>query len=356
MQPVWRADKPQKGRYREFYQCDADTVGSASMLADAETITLINEILSTLGFKKFKIRINNRKILSGIVEYSGVAVNRGNEVCIAIDKLEKIGIDGVKKELEEREISQASINNILPILEIKGDTETVLKDISSLLSGSKIGMDGITETGELLSAIQSLGVPAENYVLDLYLARGLTYYTGPIYESVVEEPKIGSLTGGGRYDELVGMFLGQNIPATGTTIGIERIIDVMTELNMLPETKTKTQVLVTIFDESTRTASLGTAKNLRDAGINTEVFFDPGGLKKQFKYADKKGIPFVVILGPDEVANKKVTLKNLNTGEQVSLSLEQVISKLKISSVRNFDALPQDSNFRKGNQSDGIDK
>jgi histidyl-tRNA synthetase len=220
MQPVWRADKPQKGRYREFYQCDADTVGSASMLADAETITLINEILSTLGFKKFKIRINNRKILSGIVEYSGVAVNRGNEVCIAIDKLEKIGIDGVKKELEEREISQSAINNILPILEIKGDTETVLKDISSLLSGSKIGMDGITETGELLSAIQSLGVPAENYVLDLYLARGLTYYTGPIYESVVEEPKIGSLTGGGRYDELVGMFLGQNIPATGTTIGI----------------------------------------------------------------------------------------------------------------------------------------
>jgi len=329
MQPVWRGDKPQKGRYREFYQCDADTVGTASMLADAETIALINEILTTLGFKKFKIRINNRKILSGIVEYSGVAVNRCNEVCIAIDKLEKIGIDGVKQELQERQIPQSAINKILPILEISGDAELILNDVTSLLKSSEIGMEGINETNELISYISTLGVPQQNCVIDLYLARGLTYYTGPIYESVVEEPNIGSLTGGGRYDELVGMFLGRNIPATGTTIGLERIIDVMTELNMLPDSKTKTQVLVTIFNEDTKKASLEITNQLRSAGINTENFFDSGGLKKQFKYADKKGIPFVVILGPDEILKDEISLKNMNSGEQTNMTIEKLIDLLK---------------------------
>jgi len=330
MQPVWRGDRPQKGRYREFYQCDADTVGSASMVADAETIALINEILTALGFKKFKIRINNRKILSGVVEYSGVDVNRSNEVCIAIDKLEKIGIDGVKQELLEREIPEAAINKILPILEISGEAETILNDVSSLLNSIGIGMEGIAETNELIADIPTLGVPQQNYVIDLHLARGLSYYTGPIYESIVEEPNIGSLTGGGRYDELVGMFLGKNIPATGTTIGIERIIDVMTELNMLPDSKTKTQVLVTIFNEDTKKASLEITKELRSAGINTEIFFDSGGLKKQFKYANKKGIPFVAVIGPEEVEKKEISLKNMTTGEQARIKTGDVINKLSI--------------------------
>ena len=330
MQPVWRGDRPQKGRYREFYQCDADTVGSASMVADAETIALINEILTALGFKKFKIRINNRKILSGVVEYSGVDVNRSNEVCIAIDKLEKIGIDGVKQELLEREIPETAINKILPILEISGEAETILNDVSSLLNSIGIGMEGIAETNELIADIPTLGVPQQNYVIDLHLARGLSYYTGPIYESIVEEPNIGSLTGGGRYDELVGMFLGKNIPATGTTIGIERIIDVMTELNMLPDSKTKTQVLVTIFNEDTKKASLEITKELRSAGINTEIFFDSGGLKKQFKYANKKGIPFVAVIGPEEVEKKEISLKNMTTGEQARIKTGDVINKLSI--------------------------
>ena len=328
MQPVWRGDRPQKGRYREFYQCDADTVGSASMVADAETIALINEILTALGFKKFKIRINNRKILSGVVEYSGVDVNRSNEVCIAIDKLEKIGIDGVKQELLEREIPEAAINKILPILEISGEAETILNDVSSLLNSIGIGMEGIAETNELIADIPTLGVPQQNYVIDLHLARGLSYYTGPIYESIVEEPNIGSLTGGGRYDELVGMFLGKNIPATGTTIGIERIIDVMTELNMLPDSKTKTQVLVTIFNEDTKKASLEITKELRSAGINTEIFFDSGGLKKQFKYANKKGIPFVAVIGPEEVEKKEISLKNMTTGEQARIKTGDVIKNI----------------------------
>ena len=329
MQPVWRADRPQKGRYREFFQCDADAVGSASMLADAETITLINEILTALGFKKFKIRINNRKILSGIVEYSGVDVSRGNEVCIAIDKLEKIGIDGVKEELEKREIPQQAISKILPILEIEGDPVSVLKNIATLLSSSEIGTDGVNETEELLSYLKSSGIPAENYVLDLYLARGLTYYTGPIYESVVEEPNIGSLTGGGRYDELIGMFLGKDIPATGTTIGIERIIDVMTELNMLPQAKTASKVLVTVFEKSTRINSMNLVNQLRKAGINSEIFFECGGLKKQFNYANKKGIPYVVIIGPEEAEKNEASVKYMETGKQERMSFEKVVEYLK---------------------------
>jgi len=329
IQPVWRADRPQKGRYREFWQCDADTVGSASMLADAESIAIVNEVLTTLGFEQFKIRINNRKILSGIVEYAGVEKERGNEVCIAIDKLEKIGLDGVKAELQHRDIPQEAIEKIIPVLEIKGSTDTILDDVATVLRSSEIGLEGINEIKALLSFTDNLGVPKDNYAVDLYLARGLEYYTGPIYESVVDKPKIGSLTGGGRYDELVGMFLGHNIPATGTTIGIERIIDVMTELNMLPETKTTTKVLVTVFNEDVRSQSLSVVQDLRNAGINTEVFFDSGGLKKQFGYAHKKGIPFVVILGPDELARGEITVKDMNSGEQKQMGVKGFIDDLR---------------------------
>ncbi len=329
IQPVWRADKPQKGRYREFYQCDADNVGSASMMADAETIALINEILLRLGFKKFKIRINNRKILSGIVEYSGEPIERETDVCIAIDKLEKIGIDGVTKELKNRGISAQSIGKLLPVLEIKGTAETVLNDISEILSDSQIGAEGVEELKELVSYLEPLGVKSENFVIDLYLARGLSYYTGPIFESIVEEPKIGSLTGGGRYDKLIGMFLGEDIPATGTTIGIERIIDVMTELNMLPEAKTSTKVLVTVFDKNSKQESLKLVRKFRENSINAEIFLDSAGLKRQFKYANKQGIPFVVVMGPDEAAKNELSLKNMETGEQQTMTLERAIELLK---------------------------
>ena len=329
IQPVWRADRPQKGRYREFFQCDADNVGSASMMADAETIAIINEILTVLGFKQFKIKINNRKILSGIVEYSGVETNRGMDVCIAIDKVDKIGIDGVKKELLQREISDNAIAKILPILEISGKIENILSDVSSLLKSSEVGSEGINEIRELISYMKSMDIPTNNYVVDLYLARGLTYYTGPIFESVVEEPKIGSLTGGGRYDELIGMFSGENIPATGTTLGIERIIDVMTELKMMPEAKTSTKVLVTIFNDETKDASLKLIQKIRKAGINSEIYFDSNGLKKQFKYADKMGIPYVVIMGPDEAEKNEVSLKDLRKGEQTQMTVEKMLEVLK---------------------------
>ena len=329
IQPVWRADKPQKGRYREFFQCDADNVGSSSMLADAETIAIINEILLTLGFQKYKIRINNRKILSGIVEYSGVDMTRDTDVCVAIDKFEKIGLDGVKKELEIREIPNQAIDKILPILEIKGNPDSVLTDVGELLKDSEIGTRGVEEISELISYIKTMGITEENYVMDLYLARGLSYYTGPIFESVVEEPRIGSLTGGGRYDKLIGMFLGEDIPATGTTLGIERIIDVMTELNMMPDMRTSIKVLVTIFDEQTKNNSIKLVQKLRNAGIKSEIYYEISSLKKQFKYADKMGIPYVIILGPEEVEKNELSLKDMTTGEQKQMAVDLAIEFLR---------------------------
>ncbi len=329
IQPVWRADRPQKGRYREFFQCDADNVGSASMLADAETISIIHEILTRLGFKKFKIKINNRKILSGMVEYAGVNKIRGMDVCIAIDKVEKIGLDGVREELAKRDLEKTSIEKILPLLEIKGDPDSVLKQLGELLAVTEIGTEGVKEMVELFSHLKTMGISENSYQIDLSLARGLTYYTGPIFESVIEEPHIGSLTGGGRYDELVGMFLGENIPATGTTIGIERVIDVMTELNMLPETKTSTRVLVTIFNEETKAVSLQLVQKLRQADINSEIAYDSGYLKKQFKYADKVGIPYVIIMGPDEITKSMVSVKNMKTGEQSQIGFDQIVQFFK---------------------------
>ena len=207
IQPVWRAERPQRGRYREFYQCDVDTVGSPSMMADAEIITIINEILTKLGFSRFRIRINNRK----------VPEEKAIDLFIGIDKLEKIGLSGVEEELKNRGIAREAIAKIIPILEVKGDFKTVLSEAEKLLYGSKIGEEGLSELAELFNYATSFGVPPGNLILDLSLARGLDYYTGPIYESVVDEPRIGSLTGGGRYDNLIGMFLGRDIPATGTS-------------------------------------------------------------------------------------------------------------------------------------------
>lgn len=328
IQPVWRADRPQRGRYREFYQCDVDTVGTESMLADAESIAIVYDVLSSLGFEKFKIRINNRKILNGILSYAGVDPEKGNSVFIAIDKLEKIGLDGVKKELVERGLSEAEANKILTVLEISGESGQVLSELSSSLAQFETLMQGTEELRQITSYLDELGVPKTTHKIDLYLVRGLGYYTGPIHEAVVEEPKIGSLTGGGRYDKLIGVFLGRDVPATGTAFGIERMIDVMNQLDMFPEMNTKTQVLVTIFDQATRKASLRFTQELRKCGLNAEFFMDVTKVKKQFSYANKKRIPFVAIIGPDEMATNQVTIKNMKTGEQKTLSSERAIKML----------------------------
>ncbi|MCD6451729.1 MAG: histidine--tRNA ligase [Acidobacteria bacterium] len=330
IQPVWRAERPQRGRYREFYQCDVDTVGSPSMMADAEIITIINEILTKLGFSRFRIRINNRKVLNGIAEKAGVPEEKAIDLFIGIDKLEKIGLSGVEEELKNRGIAREAIAKIIPILEVKGDFKTVLSEAEKLLYGSKIGEEGLSELAELFNYATSFGVPPGNLILDLSLARGLDYYTGPIYESVVDEPRIGSLTGGGRYDNLIGMFLGRDIPATGTSIGIERIIDALTELKMLPAEKTLSEVLVTVFDKESFPESAKVARELRDAGINTTIYFEPGDkLSSQLKYADKRGIPLAIIVGPDEIKEGVVAVKDLGSGKQEKVERRKLISLIK---------------------------
>lgn len=328
IQPVWRGDRPQRGRYREFYQCDIDTIGSKSIMVDAENIALVDEILSTLGFEKFKIRINNRKILTGIAEYVGL-IEKENDISIAIDKLDKIGIDGVKEELKRRGIPEDAVTRLLSVLEIKGKPESVLAQIKDILTNSEAGSAGVAEIEQLIENIKAMNVTPEHFAIDLYLARGLSYYTGPIYESIVSEPNIGSLTGGGRYDELVGMFLGKNIPASGTTIGLERIIYVMTQLDMIPETKTKSQVLVTLFSEEMRKSSMSTVQNLRSNNINAEIFFDPKNLKKQFNYANQKNIPFVIVIGPDEAKEDKVSVKEMKTGTQTIIQRSELVDFLR---------------------------
>lgn len=328
IQPVWRADRPQRGRYREFYQCDVDTVGTESMLADAEVIAIVNDVLETLGFEQFIIRINNRKILDGILAHAGIDPKKGPAALIAIDKLDKIGIDGVRSELGNRAISEDSIKRILRVLEISGTPKEVLSELTSTINKNAVLDEGIDELQQIINYLSDLGTPPQRYKIDLYLARGLGYYTGPIYETVVEEPKIGSLSGGGRYDNLIGMFLGKEIPATGTSFGIERIIDVMSELEMFPTSATKTAVLVTLFDQSTLSASLSFTQELRKIGINAENFLNLAKFKKQLSYANRKEIPFVAIIGPDELAENRVTIKNMRTGEQKTFDRREGVDYL----------------------------
>ncbi len=325
--PVWRAERPQKGRYREFYQCDADVVGTRSMLADAEIIAVIYTILTRLGFKHFIIKLNNRKILTAIGEYARVPPALLGGLYRSIDKLEKVGSEGVHDELLKNEISPEAAERILALISIPGSD---LRALSTPLGEVPEARVGIDEIEQLVSFVSDLGVAPDKIRVDFTMVRGLEYYTGPIYETVVTEPKIGSLTGGGRYDELIGLFTNRSLPATGTTVGIERIIDVMEELRMFPPEvgRTVTQVLVTVFDDDRQKDSLRIASELRGAGINTEVWFDTDGLGKQLKYASAKGIPYAVIVGPDEAGAGAATLRDLNSGEQVRVERAQLVQEL----------------------------
>ncbi|NOX36401.1 MAG: histidine--tRNA ligase [Calditrichaeota bacterium] len=330
IQPVWRADKPQKGRFREFYQCDVDIVGSPSMLADAEIIAIIYEVLQSLNFRQFTIRINHRKILFGITEVSGAGMEKELEVCRAIDKMDKIGMEGVKEELLKREISPEAVQRILDILSTSGDNATRLQQTAAHLQASEVGQQGIREMQELFEYLALYQIPEDFVQFDLYLSRGLDYYTGPIYETVVREPRIGSITGGGRYDNLIGLFSGQDFPATGTTIGLERIITVMEELNMFPpHLRTPVQVLVTVFDPNTLPYSIAIARELRAAGIRTDLYTGKSKLRGQFGLANDKGIPLVVIAGPDEQQANQVNIKQMETGEQITVSRENMVQTIR---------------------------
>ena len=329
--PVWRAERPQKGRYRQFFQCDADTIGSDSMLADAENVNLVYQVLSRLGFKQFQININDRKLIAGIGQFAGVPTAQLGGLYRSIDKLDKIGLDGVTKELKENGISEDVIEKLLPLLQIEGDATTVLSELGEQLGDLEIAREGITELKELIGYLTILCVPEECYKVNVAMVRGLEYYTGPIYETVVEEPKIGSITGGGRYDELIGSFSKQSFPATGTSFGIERIIDVMEEFDMFPSSvgKTVTQVLMTIFDDELMKESLKLATQLREGGIRTEVYFRPARISTQMKYADTKGIPYAVILGSDELAAGNAAVRDLKDREQENVPLDQVVERIK---------------------------
>lgn len=308
IQPVWRAEKPQKGRYREIYQCDIDTIGSSSPLSDAEIIAVINDSLKVLGFTNYKIRINSRSVLFSTMEKSGIPEKMWLSAIQSIDKLNKKPQEEIEKELTDKGLGFEQIQDIFGFLK-KAEPDEFLKKVVDL--ANKMGVK-------------------ENLVFDPILSRGLDYYTGPIFESVVEEPKIGSVTGGGRYDKLLKTLGGPDLPATGTTIGLDRVCDVIEELNLWPDINpTPTKVLVTVFSKEFLIQSIKAAKMLRGAGINTEIYPDERvKLDKQLKYADKKGIPFVVIIGPEEALKKSVVIKSLKTGEQKTVDLKELLSQI----------------------------
>ena len=334
IQPVWRADKPQlnQGRFREFYQCDADTVGSNSIFADAEFIIITDEILNELGFKEYSIRINNRKILKGIIEFLGINPKLEGSFLRSLDKLDKIGLDGVNDELSKKGFSNDVIDKINDILEIstEGDSRNVIDLLNEKFESVSSFKEGLDEIKILFDYLEMTDIEKNNYNFDLYLARGLEYYTGIIYESVVDSlPHLGSLTGGGRYNKLIGTFAGRDIPATGTTIGLDRIFTAMKQLNILPEKKTRTQVLICNFGNEFIKNSLSSASLLRKEGFNTEIYFEEDKINKQFSYANKNGIPIVIIEGSDEIKEGKISIKNMIDRTQISIHKEQLADKVR---------------------------
>ncbi|MCR5850723.1 MAG: histidine--tRNA ligase [Bacteroidaceae bacterium] len=316
IQPVWRADRPQKGRYREFYQCDADVVGSDSLLCEVELMQIINTVFRRFGIRVC-IKINNRKILSGIAEMIGEA-EKIVDITVAIDKLDKIGLDAVNEELRQDGISEEAIQKLQPIINLSGTNAEKIATMRQVLAGSEIGQKGIDEVEYVLNIIQNSKLKIQNYVeLDLTLARGLNYYTGCIFEVKALDVEIGSITGGGRYDNLTGIFGMPGLSGVGISFGADRIYDVLNQLDLYPEAvTTATQVLFINFGEKETAYSLPILVNLREQGIRCEIYPDASKIKKQMQYANQKGIPFVIMTGETEMAEGKVMLKNMETGEQ----------------------------------------
>ena len=326
IQPVWRADRPQKGRYREFYQCDADVVGSDSLLCEVELMQIIDEVFRRFGIRVC-IKINNRKILSGIAEMIGEA-DKIVDITVAIDKLDKIGLDAVNEELREDGISEEAIQKLQPIINLSGTNDEKIATMRKVLQDSEIGQKGLDEV-EFVLRNSSLFILHSSLELDLTLARGLNYYTGCIFEVKALDVEIGSITGGGRYDNLTGIFGMPGLSGVGISFGADRIYDVLNQLNLYPEeVTTATQVLFINFGEKETDYSLPILKQLREQGIRCEIYPDASKMKKQMQYANQKGIPFVIMTGETEMAEGKVMLKNMTTGEQKLVSPEEIIPNL----------------------------
>jgi histidyl-tRNA synthetase len=329
IQPVWRADRPQKGRYREFYQCDVDVIGSNSLLNEAELVQIIDDVFERLKINTV-VKINNRKILAGIAEIIGEK-ERIIDITVAIDKLEKIGLEKVNAELSEKGVADEAILKLQPILALEGNSAEKMIQLEDILFKSEIGKKGVAELKTLFGYIGSLNLKTE-VELDLTLARGLNYYTGAIFEVKAKDMEMGSICGGGRYDDLTGIFGLSNVSGVGVSFGAERIYDVLTQLDLFPQHSLETtKVLFTNFGEKEEMYCLPVVAQLRRYGVNAELFPESGKMKKQMNYANKKQIPFVVLAGESEMTDNKFTLKNMESGEQQLVSAEELIKILSTS-------------------------
>jgi histidyl-tRNA synthetase len=329
IQPVWRADRPQKGRYQEFYQCDVDVVGSDSLLYEVDFVLIFDEVLSNLNIPDFTIKINNRKILSGIAEVCGEE-DKIIAITVAIDKLDKIGVEGVVKELKTKEISESALEKIMPLFEITGSTAERLGQMKTYLQSSEIGLKGIEELKFVLNQAAELGVDPNIVEFDVTLARGLNYYTGAIFEVKANGVNIGSICGGGRYDDLTGVFGMKGVSGVGISFGADRIYDVLEELDLFPSTvDNRLDVLFVNFGEMEQVHCLKAVKDLRAAGISSEVYPTSAKMQKQMKYANARGVKNVAYLGANEIEEGIIKLKNMDSGEQLSVGIQELIDTLK---------------------------
>lgn len=327
IQPVWRADRPQKGRYREFYQCDADVVGSNSLLNEVELVQMIDTVFNRFGIR-VSIKVNNRKILTGIAEIIGEA-DKIVDITVAIDKLDKIGLDNVNAELASKGISEEAIAKLQPIIQLKGTNAEKLATLKQVLAGSETGLKGMEESEFILHVVEGLHVKSE-VELDLTLARGLNYYTGAIFEVKALDVQIGSISGGGRYDNLTGVFGMDGMSGVGISFGADRIYDVLNQLDLYPkEAVNGTQLLFVNFGEAEAAYVLPVLMQAREAGIRAEIYPDSAKMKKQMGYANSKNIPFVALVGETEMNEGKVTLKNMTTGEQTLVTPEELIAAIR---------------------------
>ncbi len=327
IQPVWRADRPQKGRYREFYQCDVDVIGSRSLINEVELIDIVQKVFAKLGIAVV-LKMNNRKILYGIAETIGHA-DKMMDITIAIDKLEKIGLEAVNEELRDKGISEEAVQALQPILSLSGSNSEKFSKLREAIGASETGLKGIEEMETIFGYTDALNIPLE-IELDLSLARGLNYYTGAIFEVKAKDFAIGSICGGGRYDDLTGIFGMPNMSGVGISFGADRIYDVMTGLNLFPaETKGTTRVLLLNFGKKEELAALKVMQQLRQADIACEIYPESAKMKKQMEYANRRGVPYVVIIGSDELAEGAATLKNMTTGEQTKVAQTELLNLIK---------------------------
>ena len=329
IQPVWRADRPQKGRYREFYQCDVDVIGTESLICEAELMMIVHEVFGNLNFKDFRVSISSRKILEGISEILQLN-DQFSQFVVILDKLDKTGKDKVIAEISALGLSKNRMEQLNTLLDLNGSNDSKLSVLRTLLASSEVGLEGITEIEDVLSYCEDLGLTDHKVEFDLTLARGLSYYTGVIYEVKPTSIAMGTITAGGRYDNLTGIFGLSDVSGVGISFGIDRIYDTLDELNLFPEDNSETtRVLLTNFDKEAEKHALPILSRLRSAEISSEIYPSPAKLKKQMNYADKKEIPFVLLIGSEEIKASAYTLKNMKDGSQRQLPIEDIINYLK---------------------------